>query len=91
MEEAMQLLIDGQGQVQCLYGELIDLATLGMLSIRRASHVEPDDDGSWWADLAPVEGPRLGPFAKRSQALLAETAWLEQHLLKARAREGVAG
>ena len=77
----MQLLIDGQGQVQCLYGELIDLATLGTMSIRRASHVEPDDNGSWWADLAPVGGPRLGPYAKRSEALQAETAWLQRCLL----------
>jgi hypothetical protein len=77
----MQLLIDGEGQVQCLYGELIDLATLGTMSIRRASHVEPDNDGSWWADLGPVAGPRLGPYTKRSEALQAETAWLQRCLL----------
>jgi hypothetical protein len=81
-----QLLVDGRGQVQCLYGELIDLATLGTMSIRRASHVEPDDDGSWWADLAPVGGPRLGPYAKRSEALQAETAWLLRCLLPGETR-----
>ena len=32
--------------------------------IRRASHVEPDEAGRWWADLSPVGGPRLGPFAR---------------------------
>jgi hypothetical protein len=77
----MQLLIDPCGQVHCLYGEMIDLALLGELCVRRASHVEPDEAGRWWADLAPVGGPRLGPFRLRSAALQAETAWLEQFLL----------
>ena len=60
--------------------EVIDLTALGELSIRRASHVEPDDLGQWWADLAPVKGPLLGPFRRRSQALDAERLWLERHL-----------
>jgi hypothetical protein len=77
----MQLRIDARGKVSCLYGELIDLRALGTVSIQRASHVEPDRDGSWWSDLAPVGGPRLGPFAKRSSALQAEIAWLERYIL----------
>jgi len=77
----MDLVIDSKGQVRCVYGEIIDLAVLGDLSIQRASHVEPDRSGRWWADLAPVGGPRLGSFAKRSEALEAEAAWLQQHLL----------
>jgi hypothetical protein len=77
----MDLIIDSKGQVRCIYGEAIDLAALGDLSIQRASHVEPDQIGRWWADLAPVGGPRLGAFSKRSEALEAEAAWLQQHLL----------
>jgi hypothetical protein len=73
----MQLRIDSQGQVTCVYDEVIDLTALGRLTIRRASSVEPDDTGRWWADLAPVGGPRLGPFFLRSKALAAERAWLE--------------
>ncbi len=76
----MILRLDSHGQVQCLYGETIDLAALGPLSIRRASEVEPDEDGQWWADLEPVHGPRLGPFVRRSEALTAEAVWLEQYL-----------
>jgi hypothetical protein len=50
------------------------------MSIQRASHVEPDEQGQWWADLAPVHGPKLGPFAVRSAALDAERCWLEAFL-----------
>jgi hypothetical protein len=81
MEAAMQLRVDLRGQVTCLYSEAIDLASLGQLSICRASHVEPDDRGQWWADLGPVAGPRLGPHAKRSDALAAEQSWLEEHII----------
>jgi len=74
----MQLVIDRQGNVRCVYGEEIDLAALGQVSIRRGSHVEPDAEGKWWADLSPVSGPKLGPFDRRSQALEAEKQWLEE-------------
>jgi len=77
----MDLVIDSQGTVRCLYGETIDLQVLGQPHIRRASHVEPDEQGQWWADLAPVSGPHLGPFAQRSQALQAEQEWLNRHWL----------
>ena len=73
----MLLRIDPQGEITCLYGEAIDLSALGAMSIQRASHVEPDELGQWWADLAPMNGPRLGPFARRSEALQAEQVWLE--------------
>lgn len=72
----MLIRFDRQGNGICIYMETIDLAQLGNLSIRRASHVEPDAHGHWWADLSPVNGPRLGPFLKRSDALDAEVDWL---------------
>tara|TARA_R110002020_G_scaffold98177_3_gene233866 strand:+ start:1101 stop:1352 length:252 start_codon:yes stop_codon:yes gene_type:complete len=78
----MQLLIQQDGTIRCLYAEVFPLATLGPLDIARGSHVEPDCDGQWWADLSPVDGPKLGPFAQRSQALQAEVHWLETHWLK---------
>jgi hypothetical protein len=77
----MQLVIDVTGRVRAVYDEQIDLAALGHPSIRRASHVEPSADGRWHADLAPVHGPLLGPFERRSQALEAEGAWLAEHWL----------
>ena len=77
----MQLVIDAVGTTRCLYSEEIDLSSLGGVTILRASHVEPDEDGQWFADLSPVNGPLLGPFGRRTQALEAETRWLETHRL----------
>ena len=77
----MLLRIDPTGTVRCVYGETIDLTVLGTPSIHRASHVEPDERGQWWADLSPVGGPLLGPFLSRSLALEAELSWLEAHWL----------
>ncbi|MGB2822916.1 MAG: hypothetical protein WBF17_18175 [Phycisphaerae bacterium] len=80
----MILVIDPQGTARCLYDEAIDLTNLGSMGIRRASHVEPDDQGRWWADISPVGGPRLGPFSRRSEALAAEREWLVEHLISRR-------
>lgn len=80
----MQLLIDAQGNIRCLYDETISLANLGTLAIARGSHVEPTPDGQWLADLSPVDGPCLGPFATRSAALDAERQWLETNWLVSR-------
>jgi hypothetical protein len=76
----MVLRVDPGGTVTCVYSEAFDLSCLGAVSIRRASHVEPDEQGLWWADLAPSNGPRLGPFTLRSEALHAEAVWLDEHL-----------
>ena len=72
----MEIIIDPQGRGHCVYDELLDLAALGRLTIRRASHVEPDEQGRWMADMSPLGGPRLGPFPCRSAALDAEREWL---------------
>ena len=77
----MELVVSSNGDVRCLYEETLSLESLGILRITRASHVEPDSAGKWYADLAPVDGPRLGPFALRSEALAAERDWLNQHRL----------
>jgi hypothetical protein len=79
----MQMLFTPGGKVRCLYEEAIDLKMLGPASIARASYVEADELGQWHADLAAVGGPVLGPFPWRSEALLAERRWLEDHWLTA--------
>jgi hypothetical protein len=76
----MILSISPDGTTQCLYTEDIDLGAMGSLAIYRASFVEPLGD-LWWADMGPSGGPELGPYATRSEALAAEVAWLEEHVL----------
>jgi hypothetical protein len=80
----MKLVIGPGGSARCVYGEAIDLASLGPPSIRRISRVEPTLDGRWTADMGPLAGPVLGPFERRSEALDAERAWLERHWLLGR-------
>jgi hypothetical protein len=77
----MKLLVKPDGTVRAIYDETIDLGVLGRPAIARASHVEPDDRGRWHADLTPVDGPVLGPFDRRGEALDAERDWLECHWL----------
>jgi hypothetical protein len=77
----MQLVVDPRGSVRCIYAEAIDLTALGIPHITRASHVEPDQEGRWSADLSPVGGPVLGPFGTRSAALAAEHQWLQANWL----------
>ena len=77
----MQLLVLPSGSIRCVYDEAIDLSLLGTRVVVRASHVEPDLDGSWYADLSPVGGPRLGPFGLRTEGIVAERRWLEAHWL----------
>jgi hypothetical protein len=77
----MTLLISPTGEITTIYQEVLDLAALGVMRIERASHVEPDAEGRWWAEV--IDGPKLGPFALRSEALAAEVAWLLKHRLRA--------
>lgn len=77
----MQIVVEADGAARCVYGEELDLTALGRLAIRRGSHVEPTNDGQWTADLFPVNGPVLGPFRVRTEALSAERRWLEEHRL----------
>jgi hypothetical protein len=72
----MELVVGVDGGVRCIYDESLDLRALGKLQITRASHVEPDREGFWWADMGPSGGPVLGPYVSRSEALAAERGWL---------------
>ena len=75
----MDLFIRPTGEIDMLYDELLDLSSLGTMNIARASHVEPDSTGQWFAHL--IDGPTLGPFCLRSEALAAEQQWLIDHVL----------
>jgi hypothetical protein len=79
MSSEMELVLGAGGDVRCVYGEELDLREIGRLSITRASHVEPDRDGCWWADMGPSGGPVLGPLRSRTEALQAEREWLTNY------------
>jgi len=72
----MDLFVDSGGDIRCIYGEELDLREIGRLQITRASHVEPDAEGYWFADMGPSGGPVLGPYGSKSDALEAEREWL---------------
>jgi hypothetical protein len=76
MTTEMEVVVGVDGMARCIYDEALDLRELGKLQITRASHVEPDAEGYWWADMDPSGGPVLGPFRSRSEALVAEREWL---------------
>ena len=75
------LVVRPDGSAQSIYQESISLRPLGALSIRRASHVEPIEDGRWITDLSISGGPVLGPFETKSQALEIEVEWLRTRWL----------
>ena len=75
----MEVVVSVGGKVVTVYNELLDLSDLGPARVTRASHVEPDDRGNWFAAI--VDGPTLGPFERRSAAIDAEVQWLTEHRL----------
>lgn len=77
----MKVRIGKDGSARFIYSDALAAlakATGGTMVVKRASHVEPTDDGQWAADMSPVApGLVLGPFPTRAAALTAEVAWLE--------------
>lgn len=80
----MKLYVRPDGTLQAIYDEALDLQNIGGVNIKRASHVEPTPEhpGQWTADMTPVNGPVLGPFSTRREALAAEVAWLDEQLTR---------
>jgi hypothetical protein len=73
------MIFGPDGSCRFIHDDSLASIAPGSLRIRRASHVEPTDDGKWTADLSPVSGPVLGPFETRGEALKEEVAWLKTH------------
>jgi len=82
----MQIVIKPTGVFISIYSDSLDYGEFGKPQIRRASHVEPDETGRWFADLSPVDGPKLGPFEKRSEAIDEELEYLNMMLADAEPR-----
>jgi hypothetical protein len=75
-----KIRIAPNGQIRFIYNDsLRSLMEEGESVIKRASHVEPNAEGKWEVDMAPVGGPKFGPFETRKEALAEEVKWLESH------------
>ena len=70
------------GVAEMIYNDNILLNDLGNINIKRASYVEPDQNGNWIADMSPIKNIKLGPYKLRSEALDAERNWLNKTLFK---------
>lgn len=76
----LSVIITPDGRIGFIWDDRLSvLGEEGSMQIRRASHVEPTAAGLWIADLAPSNGPKLGPFKLRDVALAAEREWLQEH------------
>ena len=77
------VIINPDGEIEFIYDDaLAPLSALGTMQVKRASHVEPAGPGcSWTADMLPIGGPVLGPFATRAEALREETDWLLRKMI----------
>lgn len=70
---------DAEGNLTFIYDDSLEfLKGLGKFSIKRASHVEPTEDGRWTADM--LDGTVLGPFDLRKDALSVEVDYLKTAL-----------
>lgn len=76
-----EIIVAPNGMLRFIYDDELAsmLQDIGTLSVKRASHVEPNENNEWLADMSPVGGPVLGPFVTRSAALVAEHTWLSDH------------
>lgn len=85
LQKLLTFKIKRDGTIKFIYDDDVfeTLKVLGPSSIRRASHVEPipNTNGLWYSDMSPVDGPELGPFLSRDEALKAEREWIETNVL----------
>ena len=63
----IRLRVTQHGNVQGLWSDDLELAEIGPLSVRRASHVEFDRQMQCWA-VVPIERPGDVLFTARSRA-----------------------
>lgn len=80
-EQKFEIGVSDSGALIFIYDDSLEfLKTLGNFSIKRASHVEPTEDGRWTAEM--LDGTVLGPFDLRKDALEAEVEYLKEVLFQ---------
>lgn len=74
-------VIHPDGNVEGLYTDLVDLAALGRLAIRRASSVEWDEARQQWVAITP-EGQVIAEGPNRAEVLEAEHDHFVERILR---------
>ncbi len=81
----MTLIVQPDGSVKAIYGEELELTSLGPLRVKRASHVE--HSAVWqqwyvWLDSIAIKLnlPNCQRFNSRKEALAWEVSQLEENL-----------
>ena len=89
-QETIKIVVKRGGDLNFIYTDrLRRLMHEGDATTKRASHVEPGDPSNgqnplqWYADLTPSNGPVLGGFETRQEALGAEVEWLNINVVAA--------
>ncbi len=78
---SVELLVQPDGNIRCLYTDLIDLSALGTLHVNRASHVEFNDSDQTWSVRLADTGEVIGKgFKTRTEALEFEVNYLNNTL-----------
>jgi hypothetical protein len=83
-ERSKQLkLVIKNGIITAIHDDaLTPMFSLGDVTIKRASHVEPDRNGhEWSADMRPVGGRIMRGFKTRGAALKAEVDYLRKYVI----------
>lgn len=75
------LLIAPDGTLHGVYTDIIDLRTIGPLTVQRASVVTFDHETQGWISTLLQDGTRLGPFQTRREAVIAEHNVLTERLI----------
>lgn len=78
MATNLDVIVNADGSLRFIHNDDMQaVIEQGEARIARASFVEPNASGQWEADMSPSNGPVLGPFRTRTEALAAEVAWLK--------------
>lgn len=68
------------GSIVCLHDEKLELDRLGKRQVRRASHVEFDEDRQQWVARVAATGEEIHASASRQECLAAEAHFFNQRL-----------
>ena len=82
----MKIKINNDGSISHLYNEtllnILNEDNIKSTVSKRASNVEPENDGTWSVDLTKSNGIKHYGFKNRSTAIKFEIDWLDKFVIK---------